>query len=699
MTTSSLFPKPDVSGMTCADEDDNMQIGRPSVISTASSICSRLEGADTTTASMATMKRQYELGSTDVLQPTVIRPPVDLVQLFQYYQLAMLHFQQVQQKAVQSNMDSPLHRVLSTLVSAQSEQRASCILSSLLRRDPWCSQSSPTVSTKGPVNLLPSSASFPSFRAEVESMPIGSSEGQQQSRRDAHLRRPQENCEWLKHYWNQCDRKAPSALVSDWNRHDQNARNQCRNARLSAIQDPMACIICGDKSSGLHYGIYTCEGCKGFFKRTVQNKRVYRCVVGDGKCAVTKEQRNRCQYCRFQKCLRKGMILEAVREDRMPGGRNGSTIYNLYKMTCKRYGRKKLVVPTEDGFSIETQGFDEDDTQRSRSTNEMVPDSSSCLGTERLSLSTLLDDLVERDQLESLICLQCPVSEKCHDASSRLTQIGEEIVRKLVQWTRNLPFYNDLPTEVFTALLEQNWPQIVLLSTTFYLYNRSQTEDASSLDWSFADYKFNLRVLSKRISDALGKRVPEELVEAEAGMLVKEFTHLVESFRRLKLSRHAYVCLKVITLFQGKQAPHPSLFRVQPLHAGQMAADPQMNYFQEHLIKLLHIQLSQNDSSSSLGQVLTWLPRLQNVSNILLQCRMLYVPFMLSQPEPVIRDPANACQTSLLPVNANDDSCNAKETVEHNDSWSKPPLASPVEKSSACSSVAATAADYADVDS
>uniref|UniRef100_A0A914MRP5 Nuclear receptor domain-containing protein n=1 Tax=Meloidogyne incognita TaxID=6306 RepID=A0A914MRP5_MELIC len=46
---------------------------------------------------------------------------------------------------------------------------------------------------------------------------------------------------------------------------------------------------------------------------------------------MTKEQRNRCQFCRFQKCLQKGMVLEAVREDRMPGGRNGSAIYNLYK--------------------------------------------------------------------------------------------------------------------------------------------------------------------------------------------------------------------------------------------------------------------------------------------------------------------------------------------------------------------------------
>lgn len=110
----------------------------------------------------------------------------------------------------------------------------------------------------------------------------------------------------------------------------------------------LMCAICSDRASGLHYGIYTCEGyvyyyhfyivtqffssCKGFFKRTVQNKRVYACVSGTSQCPITKEHRNRCQFCRFQKCLQQGMVLEAVREDRMPGGRNGSAIYNLYKV-------------------------------------------------------------------------------------------------------------------------------------------------------------------------------------------------------------------------------------------------------------------------------------------------------------------------------------------------------------------------------
>lgn len=76
-------------------------------------------------------------------------------------------------------------------------------------------------------------------------------------------------------------------------------------------EQPMICMICEDKATGLHYGIITCEGCKGFFKRTVQNRRVYTCVA-DGGCEITKAQRNRCQYCRFKKCIEQGMVLQGT---------------------------------------------------------------------------------------------------------------------------------------------------------------------------------------------------------------------------------------------------------------------------------------------------------------------------------------------------------------------------------------------------
>ncbi|RUS78843.1 hypothetical protein EGW08_013385 [Elysia chlorotica] len=82
-----------------------------------------------------------------------------------------------------------------------------------------------------------------------------------------------------------------------------------------------ACLICGDKASGYHYSVYSCEGCKGFFKRSVQKGLHYGCK-DQGVCFINKFSRNSCQFCRFQKCLAMGMRRDAVREDRSPGGKH-----------------------------------------------------------------------------------------------------------------------------------------------------------------------------------------------------------------------------------------------------------------------------------------------------------------------------------------------------------------------------------------
>lgn len=52
-------------------------------------------------------------------------------------------------------------------------------------------------------------------------------------------------------------------------------------------------------------GLHSCEGCKSFFKRTIRKDLTYSCR--DKDCTVDKRQRNRCQYCRYQKCLATGM--------------------------------------------------------------------------------------------------------------------------------------------------------------------------------------------------------------------------------------------------------------------------------------------------------------------------------------------------------------------------------------------------------
>lgn len=80
------------------------------------------------------------------------------------------------------------------------------------------------------------------------------------------------------------------------------------------------CAVCGDNASCQHYGVRTCEGCKGFFKRTVQKNAKYICLANKD-CPVDKRRRNRCQFCRFQKCLAVGMVKEVVRTDSLKGRR------------------------------------------------------------------------------------------------------------------------------------------------------------------------------------------------------------------------------------------------------------------------------------------------------------------------------------------------------------------------------------------
>ncbi|XP_053115076.1 nuclear receptor subfamily 1 group D member 1 [Hemicordylus capensis] len=80
----------------------------------------------------------------------------------------------------------------------------------------------------------------------------------------------------------------------------------------------LLCKVCGDVASGFHYGVHACEGCKGFFRRSIQQNIQYKKCLKNETCNIVRINRNRCQQCRFKKCLAVGMSRDAVRFGRIP---------------------------------------------------------------------------------------------------------------------------------------------------------------------------------------------------------------------------------------------------------------------------------------------------------------------------------------------------------------------------------------------
>jgi len=51
--------------------------------------------------------------------------------------------------------------------------------------------------------------------------------------------------------------------------------------------------------SGKHYGAISCDGCKGFFRRSVRKNPVYECRH-QNNCTIDKDKRNQCRHCRWK---------------------------------------------------------------------------------------------------------------------------------------------------------------------------------------------------------------------------------------------------------------------------------------------------------------------------------------------------------------------------------------------------------------
>ncbi|XP_065170854.1 hormone receptor 4 isoform X3 [Atheta coriaria] len=417
-------------------------------------------------------------------------------------------------------------------------------------------------------------------------------------------------------------------------------------------EQPMICMICEDKATGLHYGIITCEGCKGFFKRTVQNRRVYTCVA-DGNCEITKAQRNRCQYCRFKKCIEQGMVLQAVREDRMPGGRNSGAVYNLYKVKYKKHKKttnkqaqakqmateKSMLSPLVkaeppqaaipphlvNGTILKTALTNPSEVVHLRQRLDSAVSSSRDRNFSIEYTLSMIQTLIDCDEFQDIATLQNLEELLDHksDLSEKLCQIGDSIVYKLVQWTKRLPFYLELPVEVHTRLLTHKWHELLVLTTSAYQAIHGQPHkmsDISSEPPAFSqEVNTNLCTLQNCLTSMMGRQITMDQLRQDVGLMVEKITHVTLMFRRIKLTMEEYVCLKVITM----------LNQARP---GGATGAAELENIQERYMTCLraYTQHICPQQPSRFQELLVRLPEVQSAAALLLESKMFYVPFLLN---------------------------------------------------------------------
>ena len=110
-----------------------------------------------------------------------------------------------------------------------------------------------------------------------------------------------------------CDNNPFSQTSSISSLQHQPAVKKLSKWKEKVVKSRQICVVCGDRSSGWHYNVLACEGCKGFFRRSIAKKLKYSCKFG-GNCSIDKSSRKRCQACRLRKCHYKGMKPESVED-------------------------------------------------------------------------------------------------------------------------------------------------------------------------------------------------------------------------------------------------------------------------------------------------------------------------------------------------------------------------------------------------
>uniref|UniRef100_A0A672HGH6 Nuclear receptor subfamily 5 group A member 2-like n=1 Tax=Salarias fasciatus TaxID=181472 RepID=A0A672HGH6_SALFA len=378
------------------------------------------------------------------------------------------------------------------------------------------------------------------------------------------------------------------------------------------------CPVCGDRVSGYHYGLLTCESCKGFFKRSVQNNKHYTCA-DQQSCPVNLSQRKRCPSCRFQKCLAVGMKREAVRADRMRGGRNkfGPLYRRDRQMKQRRMYNQEQTAPNR----IKTEPAQTHCPHAPR--RGLTPPS---LPYPALYHCTLPGYPQEKGGIHSS-CSSAPAnyaghSTQNHPFTPRSTPASSPCSTPssstaFSQAFSQVPAASPLATvtpSFLGQLLEGEQDESQLCAKVLASLQREQANrgkhdrlNTFSIMCKMADQTlFGLVEWARNSSLFKELKIEVSTILSQAGAtlssLVSRTQDLVSKFKALQLDRHEFVCLKYLVLF------NPDVKSVQSRR--------QVEQTQEKVNRALmeHTQQCHSGQSDKFGQLLLRLPEVRSIS-------------------------------------------------------------------------------------
>nr|XP_048298185.1 bile acid receptor-like isoform X2 [Myodes glareolus] len=224
------------------------------------------------------------------------------------------------------------------------------------------------------------------------------------------------------------------------------------------------CVVCGDKASGYHYNALTCEGCKGFFRRSITKNAVYRCKNG-GHCEMDMYMRRKCQECRLKKCKAVGMLAECL----------------LTEIQCKSKRLRKNF-KQKIALYLDVQG--EDDGADSKLVSSTTRSGKGVQESMTLTQEEhhLMNTIVTAHQQFTVPLGETSTFEYSNPELSflRLSEAAVPHIHMLINFTKGLPGFENLTSEDQSALQKESKTEVMFLLAA-QLYSGKESTSGSTM--------------------------------------------------------------------------------------------------------------------------------------------------------------------------------------------------------------------------